>query len=123
MSNNVQACDECGGGMGAYSMLKDRMYLENLDQRKIVVNETIDSNAIEKIVLPIMEFNAEDDELTAESKLYVRDNRPICVLLNSFFSVLFQCTERDRENYSFVQDSFSRSVTILLHPITAELQS
>lgn len=55
----------------------DSVYDEFLDDRKIVINDQIDSGVVERIILQILKFNRDDKGLPVE------DRKPILLLISS----------------------------------------
>lgn len=55
----------------------DAIVKEHLNQRKIILNEDVDDNAIENICLMIMQWNKEDKNLPTECR------KPIYIYINS----------------------------------------
>lgn len=65
------------------SELLESVYKFQLSKREIILNGVVDDSVIEKVVMPINNFNAEDDELEAELKNYNREDNPITLYLNT----------------------------------------
>lgn len=59
-------------------MLFDKIYLENLKERKIILNSEIDSTVIEMVCMQIKKFNYEDKDIPIE------DRKPIEVYVTSY---------------------------------------
>lgn len=60
-------------------MLFDKIFLENLKERRIIVNGEIDATLLETVCMQIMKFNIEDDKANID----VEDRKPIEIHLNS----------------------------------------
>lgn len=62
--------------------LREELYAELMEEdRTLVLNEIIDDDCIERIVIPIMRWNVEDENAEVHLKDYERT--PIKILLNS----------------------------------------
>ena len=53
------------------------------EKRTILLNDNIEKSIIEKLVIPIMGINDLDDEMEMSNKLFVRQDNPIKVIINS----------------------------------------
>ena len=49
----------------------DGIIKENLQNRKIVLNETVDDNCIENVCLMIMKWNIEDKDIAPEKRKHI----------------------------------------------------
>ncbi|MEB5480806.1 ATP-dependent Clp protease proteolytic subunit [Shouchella clausii] len=63
--------------------LYDRIYLENLQDRNIILNEEIDSGLYEKVVMQIKRFNKEDEGKE------ISDRAPIKIFINSYGGIVY----------------------------------
>lgn len=54
-----------------------------LEQRIIIINDVVEDDVIEKVVLPILSFNEEDDELEETVKGYDRTDNPIKIYIHT----------------------------------------
>lgn len=90
--HEMKNCDP-DGDVGADG-LKEKMFWGFLQNRKIILNKTIDDAVIEMLTMQIIRFNEEDDEKEAEAKallpdgddylkLYDRKTLPIQIYINS----------------------------------------
>lgn len=59
--------------------LFDKIYLEHLKERRIILNAEIGETLIELLVMPIKQFNLEDDI----NNVPIKDRKPIHVYINS----------------------------------------
>ena len=64
-----------------FSNLKDQIWQYELNNRKIIINEDINSNLIEKAVLQIMNINQFDSENEEQLKNYTRE--PVILYINT----------------------------------------
>jgi ATP-dependent Clp protease, protease subunit len=71
--NGCYECDDFGKGN-----LYDRIYLENLKERRIILNDSVDESLFETIVMQIRKFNFEDADKPVE------DRKPIELYVNSY---------------------------------------
>jgi len=62
--------------------IKDQLYLELLEQRKILINDDITDDIIEKVVMKIIEWNEEDDALE-DLNSFDRNSDPIQIYLDT----------------------------------------
>ena len=70
--NNQEAILNLGG-----NKFFDKVFEENLSDRKIIINEEISSDIVEKIITQILKFNKEDKGIDIE------DRKPIYLYFNS----------------------------------------
>lgn len=63
--------------LGGSNTFFDKVFEENLKDRKIIINDDIDQNIIENAVLQILKFNKEDKDIPIEKR------KPIYVYVNS----------------------------------------
>ena len=62
---------------------KQEVFSAYLEQRIILLNDTVEDDVIEKVVMPIISFNEEDDELETTVMNYKREDNPIKLYINS----------------------------------------
>lgn len=70
----------CDCGAGNESNLLDKIYLESLKERKIILNNEIDSSVVEIVVAQIRKFNLEDEK----DNIQIEDKKPIELYINSY---------------------------------------
>ena len=63
--------------------LLESVYKFQLEKREIILKGVVNDEVIEKIVMQIHNFNAEDDEMEAELKNYDRTSNPIILFIHS----------------------------------------
>lgn len=63
--------------LGGNNEFFDKVFEENLKERRIIINEDIDQSIIETAVLQILKYNKEDKDIPASKR------RPIYVYINS----------------------------------------
>jgi ATP-dependent Clp protease protease subunit len=77
--NMKKMCSECEV-TGSPMMLFDKIYLENLKERRIILNSEIDDSIFETVTMQVKKFNSEDEK----NNISIEDRKPIEIHINSF---------------------------------------
>lgn len=78
--------DDCENNMPFDS---NRVYTDQLSFREIMINGDISQDLIEKAIVPIMNYNRYDDQMSAKIKDYQRE--PIKIFINSSGGLIDEC--------------------------------
>ena len=78
-----RVCDETMPQVNISSFEEDTFKYLLAEKRTILLNDLIADNIIERVVIPIIGINEQDDELEAESKSFVRKENPIKIFINT----------------------------------------
>lgn len=96
MGNQCE-CNECEEyqtmtGISLNNPFKEKMYEHMLAEKNtIIFNDEIDTDIIEKVVLPIISINEDHDELSANTKIFDRKDNPIKIYINTDGGDAYSC--------------------------------
>jgi ATP-dependent Clp protease, protease subunit len=100
--------------------IDDRLYLSDLKERKIVLNDGVDYGLYEPIAMQIERFNAEDEK----ENIPVEERKPIKLYINSYGGIVYDgfgiCSaiERSKTPVHAICDGYVMSMGFLIFAVS-----
>ncbi|AKO91921.1 hypothetical protein BEH_07290 [Priestia filamentosa] len=102
--------------------VEDKIYLEDLKERKIILNDGVDYLLYEPVAMQIERFNTEDEK----ANIPVEERKPIKIYINSYGGVVYDgfgiCSaiERSKTKVIGICDGYVMSMGFLIFSVCHE---